>query len=81
MRLKLLSSRVVIKKTIAEHIKSKAAREELLQFAIGNHQAACAIADADRFAVAALASGDSAVVAAGGAAAQTCDQRDRREAR
>eukprot|EP00969_Alexandrium_andersonii_P099605 4393934-Alexandrium_andersonii.AAC.1 len=37
MRLKLLSSRVVIKKTIAERIRSKDEREDLLRYALGNH--------------------------------------------
>eukprot|EP00969_Alexandrium_andersonii_P117972 5218195-Alexandrium_andersonii.AAC.1 len=52
MRLKLLSSRTVIKKTVADRIKDKAAREELLRFAVEQHaQGALVAADRDRFAV------------------------------
>eukprot|EP00969_Alexandrium_andersonii_P257905 11403730-Alexandrium_andersonii.AAC.1 len=61
MRLKLLSSRVVIKKTLADRVTSKAAREELLQFAVGNHENAVALAP--------LADGRFEVVESGGSQA------------
>eukprot|EP00969_Alexandrium_andersonii_P242662 10718555-Alexandrium_andersonii.AAC.3 len=52
MRLRLLSSRVVVKKTLSDSLRSKEDRDRLVRFAIENHAGAKALVDSpDRFAV------------------------------
>eukprot|EP00969_Alexandrium_andersonii_P173615 7675694-Alexandrium_andersonii.AAC.1 len=45
MKLRLLSSRVVIKKTLSDSLRTKGERERLVQFAIEHHAGAKALVD------------------------------------